>query len=121
MLGMKKREKFTTRAIALGAVFSALSVVFLSFGIFFPTFDLVAALVASYPIIITVCELGRSYAFGVFMSSALLGIIISPQNSAAIFYLAFIGYYPILKSVIEVRIHRKLLAILLKIFWRCAE
>lgn len=112
---MNGKTRKHTRNIAFASILSALSVVFLCIGIFFPTFDLVAAMIASYAIIITVCELGRGYATGAFASSAVLGIIIAPQNSAAWFYAVFIGYYPILKSFIEVKVRKRLAAIALKI------
>ena len=112
---MKDNTKKTTRSIAFCSMLSALSVVIASIGIILPTFDLVAAMLASYFIIIAVCELGRGYAFGVFASSAVLAVIIAPQNSAAIFYSVFMGYYPIIKSFIEIRIRKRFPAILLKI------
>ena len=115
MLTMNEKRQKHTRNIAFASILSSLSVVFLCIGIFFPTLDLVAALIASYAIIITVCELGRGYATGVFASSAVLGIIIAPQNSAALFYAAFMGYYPILKSLIEVKVRKRVAAIALKI------
>lgn len=101
--------------IAFCSMLSAISVVFTLIGIIFPTFDLAAATLASFSVILAVCELGRGYAFGVYASSSVLAIIISPQNSAALFYAAFIGYYPLIKSFIEIKIHRRLPAILLKI------
>lgn len=101
--------------IAFCSMLSALSVVFMLIGIIFPTFDLAAATLASFSVILAVCELGKGYAFGVYAASSVLAIIISPQNSAAIFYAAFIGYYPLIKSIIEVRIHRRIPAIALKI------
>ena len=112
---MKNRTNKTTRIIAFCSIFSAISVVFNLIGIIFPTFDLVAALLASYTVIITVGEVGRGYATGVYFTASILSLIISPQNSAAIFFAAFIGYYPIVKSVIEVKIRRRLPAIALKI------
>ena len=116
MLIMKSRSSKTTRIIAFCSIFSAISVVFNLIGMIFPTSDLVAALLASYTVIITVAEVGRGYAIGVYFSAAILSLIISPQNSAALFFTAFIGYYPILKSIIEVNIRRKLPAVILKIF-----
>ena len=104
-----------TRNIAFTSILSALSVVFLCIGIFLPTLDLVAAMIASYAVILTVCELGRGYAVGVFASSAVLGLIIAPQNSAALFYAVFMGYYPILKSFIEVKLRKRIAAIAVKL------
>jgi len=113
---MRKRNNInrSTKAIAFCSVLSALAVALMSIGIFLPTFDMVAAMFASYSVIITVCELGRGYATGVFLSAALLGILISPHNTSAWFFASFMGYYPLIKSIIEVRVKNRFTAIVYK-------
>ena len=58
--------KMTTRFLAFSSMLSALAFVLLTLGTFIPSFDLAAPMLASYAVIVAVCELGRGYAFGVF-------------------------------------------------------
>lgn len=111
---MKTKTNQKTRAIAFCSMLAALAVVFLCIGMLFPTLDMTAAVVASCSVIFAVCELGKGYAIGVFAASAFLGIIISPQNSAAWFYAGFMGYYPILKSFLELKLRNKILIFIIK-------
>ena len=94
---------------------SAISVAIISAGLLFPTFDLVAGMLASFSIIVIVCELGRGYALTAFCATATLALVLAPNNSGAWFYAIFMGYYPILKSLIEVKIRNRLTAITIKI------
>lgn len=50
---------------------------------------------------ICVAELGKKWACAVYISTALVSIIIVPNKEACILYIAFFGYYPIAKSVLE--------------------
>ena len=106
-----------TKIIAFCSIMSALSIIFMAVGAFIPSLDMTAALFASLPIIVIVCVFGRKHALAVFLSSSLLGVILMlnlPNHGAIIAYGCFFGYYPILKSVIEIKIRKKWLAILVK-------
>ena len=48
-----------------------------------------------------VIHCGLGYGFAVFAATAILGLLIVPDKGNAIFYTAFFGYYPVLKSPIE--------------------
>ncbi len=93
--------------VALGAMLSALSVVVL-----LPTAIevMVYALpaVASVFVAFATVEMGRKWAFAVFVCSSVVGLIIVPNKEAVILYAAFFGYYPILKSYLESKNKRAL-------------
>ena len=107
---MKKR----TRYIAFSAIISALTVAVLLLALLFPSFDITVALLASFLIVVAVSEFGQTYALMIYASSSILSFIIAPNNSGALFYIAFMGYYPILKSLIEIKIRNRISAIILK-------
>ena len=93
--------------VALGAMLSALSVVVL-----LPTAVevMVYALpaVASIFVAFATVEMGRKWAFAVYICSSVVGLIIVPNKEAVILYAAFFGYYPILKSYLEAKNKRAL-------------
>lgn len=92
---------------AIGGMVAALSVVLLV-----PTaLDLfVYALPAMAGILIMFCvvELGRGWSFGVYAAVSILSMLIVPNKEAAVLYVAFFGYYPIVKAVLESRLPRAL-------------
>lgn len=53
--------------------------------------------------IVVVVELGVSWAWPVYAASSFLSFLIAPDKEAALIYVIFLGYYPILKSLIERR------------------
>ena len=62
-----------------------------------------------------VIELGRSWAFGVYVAAALLSLLLLPNKEAAVLYTAFFGYYPIVKAILEGRRMPRILEYLLKL------
>ena len=52
-------------------------------------------------LIFIVIEIGRGWAIAVFAVTAVLAFLLSGDKEAALLYAIFLGYYPILKSVIE--------------------
>lgn len=60
--------------------------------------------VAGLFIVFIVIEIDKKWAFGVYCTVAILGMLLVPDKEVAVMYLAFFGYYPILKSLIEAKI-----------------
>ncbi len=58
--------------------------------------------------IIIVIECGVKYGIGVYVSSAILTFLLAPDKEAALYYIMFFGYYPIVKAVIESKVKYKL-------------
>ena len=77
------------------------------FGTFaFPTF-------AGMLLVLIVINLGYGYAFAVYFVTAVLSFLLITDKEAALYYTAFLGFYPIIKGLIE-RIHSKVIQYLLK-------
>ncbi|MBR3552552.1 MAG: hypothetical protein IKN72_04085 [Clostridia bacterium] len=85
---------------ALGAMAVALSVILMLPTVFN---SMVYALPAFAGMLTLFCviELGRSWAFGVYVAAALLSLLLLPNKEAAVMYTAFFGYYPIVKAIFE--------------------
>lgn len=90
-----------TRALTLSAVLSALGVVLLTLGSLVQVLDLTMAVLASFFVIFAVIEMGGKYPYLVYAVTALLAMLLCPQKTAALVYLCFAGYYPIIKAALE--------------------
>ena len=91
----------TSIKISLGGIVAALSLVLMlltsiiPFGTFaFPTF-------AGILLVLLVINLGFGYAAAVYFVTAFLSFLLVPDKEAALYYTAFLGFYPIIKSLIE--------------------
>lgn len=69
----------------------------------FLTYALPAA--AGMLIVFMVIETDKKWAFGVYAAVAILGFLLVPDKEVAVMYLAFFGYYPILKAALEAKLH----------------
>ena len=93
--------KRKTRVVSLTALFSALTVICLYFTSIWPTgvFGFVAF--ASLLVAAAVCDAGVFSGVYVYIVSSALGLLLVPNKAAPILYIAFFGYYPVVKSLIE--------------------
>ena len=89
---------------AIGGIVAALSLVLMISAAVFPFLELALPAVAGALIIFMVIEVDKKWAFGVYCTVAILGMLLVPDKEVAVMYLAFFGYYPILKAVIESKI-----------------
>lgn len=87
------------RKISLCGVSAALSVVFMLLG-YFPYFTYAAPAVAGLCMMIPVMEIGLSWAWGTYFVSSFLTLLFC-EREAGILFVLFLGYYPILKALIE--------------------
>ncbi|MCQ2463155.1 MAG: hypothetical protein MJ177_07100 [Clostridia bacterium] len=83
---------------ALGVVIMLLSTL--------PLFYVAAPAFPGMLTMLIVIEVDRKWAFGVYAAVALISFFICPDKEAAMLYLAFFGYYPIIKSVFESKLPR---------------
>ncbi len=91
--------------VALGGMLTALSVVILIpsvLEIFSYTLPAMAAMLTMFAVI----ELNRSWAFGIYAATSLLGLLLVPNKEAVVLYTVFFGYYPVLKAILESRLPR---------------
>ncbi len=87
-----------TRKVALAGVFVALCVVVLYVGSIFQTLDLSAAALGSIIILVSMIEIGKKWALGIYVSTAILAMLLLPYKSPAAVFALFAGYYPVLKA-----------------------
>jgi len=88
-----------SKKIALCGMISALSVVIMLMA-YFPYLTYALPAISGVLFSIVMIELNSKWAFGAFASSALLSIILCEKESAVLF-VAFFGYYPIIKAFLE--------------------
>ena len=104
----------TSVKVSLGGAAAALSLVLMlltaviPFGTYaFPTF-------AGMMLVIIVIEIGYGYALSVYAATAILSFLLVPDKEAALIYTIFLGFYPIIKSLIE-RISNKIVQYAVKL------
>lgn len=90
--------------VAKGGMLAGLAFVIMWSVNLFPTLSYTLAAAASACILAAVIELGRRYAFVVYLVSALLTALFAQAvPDTAVMYIAIFGYYPIIKSYLESR------------------
>lgn len=89
---------------ALGGIIAALSLVLMISVAIIPFLTYALPAAAGLLIVIIVMEIDKKWAFGVYCTVAILGMLLVPDKEVAVMYLAFFGYYPILKAVTESRL-----------------
>ena len=104
-----------TSKTALGGILAALSLVLMFLFAIFPSATIAAPAVASVLLIFAVLEMGKGWAFGIYVAVSVLALLIVPSKEAAILYVVFFGYYPILKAIIEKGLRNRVVEWILKI------
>lgn len=99
--------------VALGGLVASLSLVLMlitsviPFGTYaFPAF-------AGMLLILIVINIGYRYAVSVYFVTSVLSFLLAADKEAALYYAAFLGFYPIIKGLIE-HIHSRVLEYLVK-------
>ena len=101
-----------TKKITLCGMVAALSVVVMLVS-YFPYLTYAIPALAGLFMIVPLIECGVSWAFGTYIASAAI-IFVTGETEAKILYILFLGYYPILKSLIE-KINKQALEWVLKL------
>ena len=86
---------------AVGGIVAALSLVLMISVAIIPFMTYALPALAGAFIVFVVIEIDKKWAAGVYAAVAILGIFLVPEKEVAVLYLAFFGYYPIFKAVIE--------------------
>ncbi|MBO5858596.1 MAG: hypothetical protein J6R20_02345 [Clostridia bacterium] len=86
---------------ALGGIVSALSLVLMISVAVIPFLTYALPAVAGVLIVFIVVEIDKKWAFGVFSAVAILAFLLVPDKEVAMMYIAFFGYYPIIKALLE--------------------
>jgi hypothetical protein len=97
-----------TRRLTACAVLCALNLVVMYFGTVIEVLDLTASVVASVACIFAVIEMGGKWPWLIYTVTGVLSLVLLPfPKTVALIYVAFSGYYVILKAHIE-RLRRPL-------------
>jgi len=97
--GMDMRKK--SAKAAFGGVFSALCVTLMFFTGLVPFATYAFPMLAGAMLVPIMAELGRGAAAMVYISVSLLSVFVVPDREAVVVFVAFFGYYPIAKGVLE--------------------
>lgn len=87
--------------IALCGVLGALSVALLLMGNLLQIGTYAAPMLAAFLLIPILEEYGRRYAFMLYLTVSILSVLLVPDLELSLFYLFVVGYYPILRTVLE--------------------
>lgn len=89
---------------AVGGIVSALSLVLMISVAIIPFLTYALPAVASVLITFVVLEIDKKWAFGVYCAVSILGFLLVGDKEVAMMYIAFFGYYPIIKAILESKI-----------------
>lgn len=98
---MRRDRRKTTLRLTLSAIICALSVVLLWLGGLIQILDLSVAVLVSMLVVFAVIELRGKYPYLIYAVTSVLSFLLLPVNSAAMTYVLFAGYYPIIKALLE--------------------
>ena len=107
-------EMKTTLKITLGGVITAVGLALMMITSLVPVGTYAFPCIAGILLVALVIEAGYAYAFSAFGATALLSFLLATDKEAALMYLIFFGYYPIIKSFIE-RIHNRVVQYIVKL------
>ena len=97
----KKSNEYSTKKLTVCAMLAALGVVLLYAGSLIEVLDISMAVIASLLCVIAVIEYGGSAPWMIYGVTAILSALLLPNKSPAFLYIAFFGFYPILKEKLE--------------------
>lgn len=87
--------------VSLGGVLAAIAVLCMFLTGFGPFFTYLCPMFAGTLLIMVVVEISVKWAFATYAAIAILSIFTTPDKEAALLFIFLLGYYPILKSIIE--------------------
>jgi hypothetical protein len=91
----------SVKKLSIASMLTAVGVTCLYFSGLIPSGQIAMVAIAGMFSCAAVIHCGLGYGFIVFAATAILGLLIVPDKGNALFYIAFFGYYPVLKSPIE--------------------
>ncbi len=93
--------KKNTKTLALASMLAAAEFVLLLISSLIPGGRIALAAIAGTANFITFLECGKRVTLLVYAAVSILGILLLPLKAPAVLYIAFFGYYPLVKSLIE--------------------
>ena len=98
---MARNSRQQIKFMTLSALLCALGVIILAFGSFFEVVDLTVAVLASFLCIWAVIEMGGIYPWMIWLVTSVVGFLLLPLKTPALFYAIAFGFYPIIKEKAE--------------------
>ncbi len=89
-------KKTQAQKIAFCSVMAALCIAVMFLTGIVPVATLALPALAGCLLIAVVVEIGTRWAFGVYAVCAVLSLVVVPDKEAALYYILFFGYYPVL-------------------------
>ena len=89
------------KKVALGGMVAALCIVLMMLTGLLPMAEFALPALAGVLLIMLVVEISPKWAFLVYLSVAFLSLLLAPSKDSAVFFTAFLGWYPIAKSKLE--------------------
>lgn len=93
------RLAFCSMTVALGTAIMILTG-------FIPVGTYALPAFAGILLIAVVVEAGIKWAAGVYVAQSILSVMLAADQEAVLFFILFFGYYPILKNILESRLHQ---------------
>ena len=81
---------------AIGGIIAALSIVLMLLTSAIPTLTYAIPAIAGLLLVIIVIEVNKKWAFGVYFVVGVLSMLLVADKEAAVMYVMFFGYYPII-------------------------
>lgn len=100
---MNKRKLLSFK-VALGGVIAALSLLLMILAGVTSTLVYAIPMITGALLMMLVVEFGQGFAVLIYIAVSIISLLILGNKEAAIMYVAFFGYYPILKSILEKRL-----------------
>lgn len=97
---MNKRKQISFK-VALGGVAAALSVLLMIAAGLTSTLIYAIPMFTGALLMVLVIELGSGFATAVYVAVSVVSLLILGNKEAAVMYVVFFGYYPILKGLLE--------------------
>lgn len=95
------KKKWNSRRVAFGGIATGISLLCMFLSGIFPFAEYTCPALAGIILIALVIDFGKATAWVCYLAVALLSLIITPNKEAAMLFVFFLGYYPILKSYLE--------------------
>ena len=99
---------------ALGGMISALSLTIMLLTAVIPYLTYALPAISGALLVLMVIEINKKWAFCAYAAISILSFLILPDKEAAMMYVAFFGYYPILKPLLESKISNNKLCWIVK-------
>lgn len=93
--------KYRSFKAAVGGIIAALSIILMFSTGIIPTLTYAVPAIAGALLIVLVIEIGSGFAFSVYIAVGILSLFLVADKEAAVMYVAFFGYYPIIKAFLE--------------------